>query len=145
MQTLYTDNYMEIKKQEEEDFLEILQKQQIDDNIVFYALSEKIIQIVKEYHCSSLVFVVNDIKYYPDTNYFQKTYVPMLGEQGVKNLAVVVSNDEDVKAFHKELDNSLSTVKQRYGLQLRFFSDASDAKAWLTSHQTSRCNDIGIR
>jgi hypothetical protein len=133
MQTLYIDNYIEIKKQEKQDFLEILQKQQINDNIVFYTLTEKILQTVKENRCSSLIFIVNNIKYYPDTNYFQETYVPALGEQGVKSLAVVVGNDEDAKAFHKELDNSLSMVKQRYGLQLRFFSDASDAKAWVTS------------
>lgn len=136
MQTLYTDNYIEIKKQENKDFLEILQKQKIDDNTVFYALSERIIQMIKEHHCSSIVFIVNDIDYYPDTNYFQETYVPELGKLGVKNIAIVVSEDKQVKAFHKELDNSLRMVKQRYGMVLRFFSKVPDAEAWITTPTT---------
>jgi hypothetical protein len=133
MQTLYTDNYLEIKKQENQDFLEILQKQQIDDHTVFYALSEKIIQMTKEYHCSSVVFIVNDMKYYPDTNYFKETYTHEMGKLGVKNIAIVVSDDEQVKAFHKELDNSLRMVKLRYGMVLRFFSKVSDARTWITT------------
>jgi hypothetical protein len=131
MQTLYTDTYVEIQKPERQDFLEIIQKQQIDDTTVFYALSEKIITTLQECRCSSIVFIVNDIKYYPDTNYYQETFVPELGKQGVKNIAVVISNNEQVKVFHKELDNSLRMVKLRYGMVLRFFSKVSDARRWV--------------
>ena len=133
MQTLYTDNYIEIKKQENQDFLEIFQKQQIDDNTVFYELSERIIQMTKEHHCSSIVFIVNDIDYYPDTNYFQETYVPELGKLGVKNIAIIVSDDEQVKTFYTELDNSLQMVKLQNRLVVRFFSKVSDAESWISS------------
>jgi alpha-D-ribose 1-methylphosphonate 5-phosphate C-P lyase len=58
----------------------------------------------------------------------QKMYAHEMGKLGVKNIAIVVNDDEQVKAFHKELDNTLNMVKLRYGMVLRFFSKVSDAR-----------------
>ena len=133
MQLLYTDSYIDIQREDKQKCLEVVQKQQIDDATVFYDLSEKIIQATRQYHCTSLVIIVNNITYYPDTKYIQEAYLPALGTHGVRYLAVVIDGDEQVKAFHKELDNSLREVKQQYGIQLRFFATSTDARVWVNT------------
>ena len=145
MQLLYTDTYIDIQKEDKQNFLEVIQKQHIDDATVFYALSEKIIQATNQYHCTSIIIVVNNITYYPDTRYIQETYLPGLGKQGIQYLAAVISEDEQVKSFHKELDNSLRQVKQQYGIQLRFFANITDAREWVNTQSKKSITTHEIR
>lgn len=130
MKILYTNKYVEIKACKEKKFLDIKQKKIIQDKKELNHLSENIKLFTDITKYDSIIFSMNDIDFSNDCSFFQNEYFSEIHQSGMKNLLLIIPDDEKRGIFKQELQD----FNVNSGLNVEFFKDIYTATEWIT-HQ----------
>jgi hypothetical protein len=128
MKILYTNKYVEIKACTEKKFLDIKQKQKIQDERAMDRLSQNIKYFIDITKYNSILFSINETDFSSDYNFFQDEYFTEIYRSGMKNLILIIKDDEKRSTYqHKLQDFSTNS-----GLHVEFFKDIYSATEWIT-------------
>ena len=126
MKILYANKYVEIKACKEKKFLDINQRQKIQDMEALNRLSQTIKYYTDVTKYDSIVFTLDNTDISNEFNLFQEQYFSEICQSGIKNLLIVIPDDEKRGYYQQELQGFNTTT----GLNIEFFKNEQNAMQW---------------
>ncbi len=124
MKILYTDKYVEIKACKEKKFLDISQRQKIQDIKALDRLSQNIKYYADITKYDSIVFTIDNVVFSDEYNLFKDQYFSDIHRSGINNLLLVIHDDAMRNIYQQELHD----FNTNSGLKVEFFKDEQNAQ-----------------
>jgi hypothetical protein len=134
-ETLYQNTFLEIKSERREQRVEVIRKKmdETDDIQLFHELLDVIIAYIIGLHPKNIIFTLDKINYFVDTEILKTMFFPKIIELGIHTCAFVVGDDVNTQVYYKELLHSLSELIIEHNVDIQVFTDERDVKRWLAS------------
>lgn len=133
MKQLFENEYMEIRTNPIQGILEIDLKKNSDNIEKFDEQIVIINQYVKDTKDKKLILKLNTLYEISKESILKEKFLPFIGEQKVKTIAVITGENMKVKTLISELDSYLASEKEHYDISLNLFETYEQALQWISS------------
>jgi hypothetical protein len=133
MKQLFENEYMEIRTDTIQGILEIDLKKNSDNIKKFDEQIVIINQYVKDTKDKKLILKLNNLYEISKESILKEKFLPFIGEQKVKTVAVITGENMKVKTLISELDSYLASEKEHYDISLNLFETYEQAFQWISS------------
>jgi hypothetical protein len=131
MRQLFESEYMEILTNPMQGILEVDIKRTSESIEKFDEHIAIINQYIKDTKNKKLIFKLNKLLMISKESIIKDKLIPFIGEQGIKDIAIITGENIKVKSLISELDNYLKHEKEQYGVSFCLFEQYDQALQWI--------------